>query len=115
MIDDDVAFAGRDKCAVVGIGQTEFSRDSGRSVLSLAVEASRKALADAGLDVSDVDGIVRCEQDTVTPYSLAAALGATNLAYWADTGPGGVAPCMMMGLAMGAVLSGQAKTVLAFR
>jgi len=115
MIDDDIAFAGRDRCAVAGIGQTEFSRDSGRSVLSLAVEASRKALADAGLDVSDVDGIVRCEQDTVTPYSLAAALGASNLAYWADTGPGGVAPCMMMGLAMGAVLSGQAKTVLAFR
>ena len=115
MIADDMAFAGRDKCAVVGIGQTEFSRDSGRSVLSLAVEASRKALADAGLEVSDIDGIVRCEQDTVTPYSLAAALGASNLAYWADTGPGGVAPCMMMGLAMGAVLSGQAKTVLAFR
>ena len=40
MIDDELAFAGRDKCAVVGIGQTAFSRDSGRSVLSLATEAS---------------------------------------------------------------------------
>ena len=49
------------------------------------------------------------------PFTLAAALGVNNLSYWADTGPGGVAPCMMMGLAMGAVLSGQAKTVLAFR
>jgi len=115
MIDDDMAFAGRDKCAVVGIGQTAFSRDSGRSVLSLASEAALKAIADAGLTVDDIDGIVRCEQDTVTPYSLAAALGAKNLAYWADTGPGGVAPCMMMGLAMGAVMSGQAKAVVAFR
>jgi acetyl-CoA acetyltransferase len=115
MIDDELAFAGRDKAAVVGIGQTEFSRDSGRSVLSLASEASLKAIADAGLTVDDIDGIVRCEQDTVRPYSLAAALGAKNLAYWADTGPGGVAPCMMMGLAMGAVMSGQAKAVLAFR
>jgi len=115
MIDDDLAVAGRDKCAVVGIGQTAFSRDSGRSVLSLATEASLKAIADAGLTVDDIDGVVRCEQDTVRPYSLAAALGAKNLHFWADTGPGGVAPCMMMGLAMGAVLSGQAKAVVCFR
>lgn len=115
MIDDETAFAGRDKTAVVGIGQTAFTRNSGRSVLSLATEASLAALADAGLSVDDVDGIVRCEQDTVTPYTLGAALGVNNLSFWGDTGPGGVAPCMMMGLAMGAVLSGQAKTVLAFR
>jgi acetyl-CoA acetyltransferase len=115
MLDDDTAFLGRDKCAVAGIGQTAFARDSGRSVLSLATEASLAALADAGLTVDDVDGIVRCESDTVTPYTLGAALGVNNLSYWGDTGPGGVAPCMMMGLAIGAVLSGQAKTVLAFR
>ncbi|HEX7761016.1 MAG TPA: transporter [Caulobacteraceae bacterium] len=115
MLDDEMAFFGRDKCAVAGIGQTAFARDSARSVLSLATEASLAALADAGLTVDDVDGIVRCESDTVTPYTLGAALGVNNLSYWGDTGPGGVAPCMMMGLAIGAVLSGQAKTVLAFR
>ncbi|WP_332770280.1 thiolase C-terminal domain-containing protein [Phenylobacterium sp.] len=115
MLDDETAFLGRDKCAVVGIGQTAFARDSGRSVLSLATEAALKALEDAGLTVDDVDGIVRADVDTVTPYSLAAALGVNNLSYWGDTGPGGVAPCMMMGLAIGAILSGQAKTVIAFR
>lgn len=115
MMDDDAGFVGRDKCAVVGIGSTEFSRDSGRSVLSLAAQAALAALADAGLSVEDVDAIVRCDHDTVTTYTLAAALGVRDLAYWADTGPGGVAPCMMIGLAMGAILSGQAKTVLAFR
>lgn len=115
MLDDETAFAGRDKCAVAGIGQTAFTRDSGRSVLSLATEAALKALEDAGLTVDDVDGIVRADVDTVTPYSLAAALGVNNLTYWGDTGPGGVAPCMMMGLAIGAILSGQAKTVIAFR
>src|SRR5262249_53949977 len=96
MINDELAVAARDKCAVVGIGSTEFSRDSGRSVLSLATEASAAALADAGLSAADVEGIVGCDQDTVTPFTLAAALGASNLAYWAQTGPGGVAPCMMM-------------------
>jgi acetyl-CoA acetyltransferase len=115
MIDDETAFAGRDKTAVVGIGQTAFLRDSGRSVLSLATESALAALADAGLTPDDVDGIIRCDYDTVTPFSLGASLGVNNLAFWADTGPGGVAPCMMMGIAMGAVLSGQAKAVLAFR
>ena len=43
MIDDEIAFAGRDKTAVVGIGQTAFMRDSGRSVLSLATEAALAA------------------------------------------------------------------------
>jgi acetyl-CoA acetyltransferase len=115
MLDDDQAFAGRDKCAVVGVGQTAFLRDSQRSVLSLATEASLKAIADAGLSVADIEGVVGCEADTITPHTLAASLGATNMAYWGMTGPGGVGPCMMMGLAMGAVLSGQAKAVLCFR
>lgn len=108
-------FSHRDKCAIAGIGQTEFSRNSRRSVLTLATEASLAALGDAGFDVGDVDGIVRCESDTVQTYSLAAALGVKQLNFWGDTGPGGVAPCMMLGLAVGAILSGQAKTVLAYR
>ena len=44
------AFHHRDRCAIVGIGATDFSRDSGRSELTLATEASLAAIADAGLD-----------------------------------------------------------------
>jgi acetyl-CoA acetyltransferase len=115
MSGDEAAFAARDRCAIAGIGATEFSRDSGRSVLSLATEAARAALADAGLGVQDLDGIVGCDADRVTPWTLSASLGSRNLAYWAQTGPGGVAPSMMIGLAVGALLSGQANAVLAFR
>lgn len=35
--------------AIVGIGATDFSKDSGRSELRLAAEAVTAALADAGL------------------------------------------------------------------
>ena len=35
--------------AIAGIGATEFSKDSGRSELRLAVEAVAAALADAGI------------------------------------------------------------------
>jgi acetyl-CoA acetyltransferase len=105
----------RDKYAIVGIGATDFSRRSGRSELTLATQAAVAALADAGLSPSDVDGIIRCDYDAVRPHALAAALGVTDLSYWADAGPGGNAPCAMIGHAIGAIASGQASTVLAFR
>ena len=49
------AFLG--KTAIVGVGYTQFSRASGRSVLSLAAEACNNAISDAGLQPSDVDGV----------------------------------------------------------
>jgi acetyl-CoA acetyltransferase len=109
------ALTHRDRCAVVGIGNTEFSTNSGRSVLSLATEASTKAIADAGLRPEDIDGIVRCDFDIVTQSDLANSLGLPDLRYWSAHGPGGSAPCSMMASAVGAVLSGQANNVLVFR
>jgi acetyl-CoA acetyltransferase len=105
----------RDKCAIAGIGSTAFSRDSGRSELSLATEASLAALADAGLSAGDVDGIVRCDMDNVRGNDLAHTLGIADLSYLGENGPGGAAPCAMVGQAVAAVLSGQATTVLVFR
>ncbi|HZC92309.1 MAG TPA: lipid-transfer protein, partial [Mycobacterium sp.] len=50
--------------AIVGIGQTEFSKESGRSELQLACEAVSAALDDAGLSPSDVDGMVTFTMDS---------------------------------------------------
>jgi len=105
----------QDRTAVVGIGATEFSKSSGRSELTLATEACLAALADAGLDVTDVDGVVRCDQDLVSPQALAESLGVPDLTYWGEVGPGGAAPCAMVGQAVAAVLSGLATTVLVYR
>ena len=103
---------GRDRCAIVGVGATEFSKDAGRSDLRLAAEASAAALADAGLRGAEVDGIVRCDMDNVTHTALAETLGVRNLTYWGVTGPGGSAPCAQIAHAVGAVVSGQAEVVL---
>jgi acetyl-CoA acetyltransferase len=119
----DVGFGGivaqehhhRDRCAIVGIGATDYSRNSGRSDLSLATEAALKACADAGIAPDEVDGIVRCDSDLVRHIDLIESLGLPDLAYWGEVGPGGTAPCAMIGQAVGAILSGQATTVLAFR
>jgi len=105
----------RDRCAIVGIGATDFSRDSGRSDLTLATQAALAAIEDAGLMPTDIDGIVRCDTDTVRHNDLADSLGIRDLTYWSEVGPGGVAPCAMVGQAVGAILSGQATTVLVFR
>ena len=48
----------RDQTAIVGIGWTAFSRNSGASTMSLAAEASLKAIADAGLTPRDIDGVM---------------------------------------------------------
>ena len=108
-------FGHRDRCAIAGIGATSFSRDSGRSDLSLATEAALAAIADAGLQPGDVDGIVRCDSDLVRPNDLVHALGLKGLDYFSEVGPGGVAPCAMVGQAVAAILSGMATTVLVFR
>ncbi len=43
------------RAAIAGIGATEFSKESGRTELQLAVEAVAAALDDAGLPASEVD------------------------------------------------------------
>lgn len=105
----------RDRCAIAGIGATDFSRASGRSDLTLATQAALAAIEDAGLVPADIDGIVRSDMDSVMHNDLADALGIPDITYWAQVGPGGVAPCAMIGQAVGAIMSGQATNVLVFR
>ena len=50
--------------AVVGVGETDYSRDSGRSELTLALQAILAALADAGIEPADVDGLMKWWVDT---------------------------------------------------
>ena len=104
-----------DECAIVGIGSTDFSRSSGRSELTLAMQASLKAIADAGLTVGDIDGLIKCDMDLVLSNAVAHGLGLQNLSYWGETGVGGGAPCGMVGQAVAAIVSGQATTVLIYR
>jgi acetyl-CoA acetyltransferase len=102
-------------CSIAGIGATEFSKCSGRSVLALATEASRAAMADAGLTVADVDGIVTCDLETIRHNDLAQSLGLPELNYWGSTGVGGTAPCGMVAQAVAAITAGLARSVLVFR
>ncbi len=105
----------RDRCAIVGVGTTDYTFNSGRSTLTLAAQSGSAAIADAGLELADIDGIVRCEMDEVLHADLAATLGLPNVRFWAAGSWAGAAPCGMVGLAVNAICSGQASNVLVFR
>ena len=72
--------------AIVGIGQTEFSKNSGRSELQLAAEASRAALEDAGIDPADVDGMITFTLDSSDEIGVARCLGVRDSVCDADPG-----------------------------
>jgi acetyl-CoA acetyltransferase len=108
-------FLGR--TAIAGVGFTEFSRQSGRSVLALAAEACNRAVEDAGLDRKDVNGLVSFSvlDDSVPTQAVATVLGLSNVTYALDMSMGGQAPCFMVMQAAMAVESGLADTVVIFR
>jgi len=106
----------RDHVAVVGIGATEFSRNSGRSELRLAVEAICRAVEDAGLTVDEIDGIVKYSYDTSgDPPTVAAALGLPDMSFWSLASGAGTGSCAIVGHAANALLTGQAKYVVCYR
>ena len=106
----------RDKTAIVGIGHTEYSRDSGRSELTLACEAIGAAIADAGLTPADVDGITKYTMDNNDPIDIARNLGIPELRYAGEVNyGGGGGPVGTILQAAMAVATGQAKAVVAFR
>lgn len=105
----------RRRAAIVGIGQTEFSTNSGRTEWELAIEAVQAALADAGIAPSEVDGIVRYSYDNVTPAMLVRALGITDLRWYGDLPFGGVAQCGVVAQAAAAIAAGIASIVVVYR
>jgi len=105
----------RSKAAIVGIGATEFSANSGRSERRLAVEAVLAALADAGLEADDIDGIVNSDFDATNQLDIVNALGLANIRAYATIPHGGGSPCGTVAQAAMMVASGVCECVVAYR
>lgn len=103
------------RAAIVGIGATEFSKDSGRSELKLAAEAVRAALDDAGLSPADVDGLVTFTMDTSPEITVAQACGIGELSFFSRVHYGGGAACATVQQAALAVATGVADVVVCYR
>ncbi|MCC7078014.1 MAG: lipid-transfer protein [Acidimicrobiia bacterium] len=75
----------KDKTAIVGIATTDLARDGGRTEYSLACEAVTRAVEDAGLEMADIDGIVKDISDGIDPMYLQKAVGIDNAQYCSDS------------------------------
>jgi acetyl-CoA acetyltransferase len=110
---NDFSISGR--ASIVGLGATEFSKNSGRTEIRLAMEATLAALADAGIDPSEVDGFSSYSIDKVPEYEIARLLGANNVKFFSQVPHGGGAACAPILHAAMAVATGIAKTVVVYR
>lgn len=104
-----------DQAAIVGIGSTEFSKDSSRSELALAAEAVKHALDDAGLTPADVDGFVTYTIDQNEEVDVARALGCNDIRMFSRVPYGGGAATGTLLQAVMAVATGVAETVVCYR
>ena len=105
----------KDKAAIVGIGETEFSWDSGRSEIQLACEAIKAACDDAGISPHQIDGLVRYEMDSNHETLLVQSLGIPNLRHWESVSYGGGAGNAVVGHAAGAIAAGFCNYDVCFR
>jgi acetyl-CoA acetyltransferase len=106
----------RDKYAIVGIGHTAYSKNSGTTVLNLATEACLKATEDAGIAPTEVDGIVSYHfNDSVPAIAVATALGIPQAGYAVDYASGGNAANLITLSAAAAIEAGLAETVICYR
>ncbi len=110
---NDLSISGR--AAIAGLGTTEFSKNSGRTEIRLAMEATLAALADAGIDPSEVDGFSSYTIDKVPEYEIARLLGANNVKFFSQVPHGGGAACAPILHAAMAVATGIARTVVVYR
>src|SRR5580698_4644764 len=105
----------QDAAAIVGIGQTEFSKAIDRPESQLACEAVVAALADAGIAPSEVDGLSSFTMETTDEVTMAKNIGAGDVTYFSQVGYGGGAGCATIGHAAMAIATGQADVVVAWR
>lgn len=105
----------RDKYAVIGVGETTYTRGSGLTTRALATWAIRNALDDAGIEPSEIDGMLSYSMQDSTPSpSVAGDLGA-RLNFFMDVNGGGSSTEALVGIAIGVIEAGMCSTVAIFR
>ena len=109
----------RKRAHLVGVGETRYTRWGKIGDVTeheLACQAIQHAVADAGLSMSDVDGLASFAEDRNEAVFLAAELGLPTLRFgnmvWMPGGGGG---CAAIGNAAMAVETGQAQVVVVYR
>lgn len=105
----------RNRVAIVGVGESDIGKVPDMSGLGLNAQAARRALDDAGLKVSDIDGVLTAYSFT-EPYFMLGTVLCEYLGlrprYNASLVVGGATPAVMLRHAAEAIVAGNAQTVL---
>jgi acetyl-CoA acetyltransferase len=102
----------RDKYAIVGTATSELGR-TGMDSLALLEQAMRRAIDDAGLEVSDIDGIVsRGPDDVYTHHQRMGARLGLDVRFSTSLDNGGASQILAVALACMAIDAGLATTVI---
>jgi acetyl-CoA acetyltransferase len=105
----------RDRAAIVGVGHSPCAKDLGLSPLALTLRTCLEALADAGLDPGDVDGIAAMGGgEEPMPTAMIEPLGLPGVRWYGGALGGGVGPSVVANAAL-AVASGLCTTAVAYR
>lgn len=102
----------RDRSCVTGIGETAYMRGATKSAFELQVEASLKAIADAGLTPKDIDGVIPIGIVSGTADDFIENFGLPDLRFSAQVPHGGASPAMALQAAAMAVANGVCSHVL---
>ncbi len=105
----------RGKASIIGIGQTEFSKEAGRSETQLASEAILAAVTEAGVRIGDVDGLVSYTIDPVEETELVRSVGIPEVRWSSRVPYGGGGSQGVILHAAAAVASEMADVVVAYR
>src|ERR1700682_2216341 len=105
----------RDKYAIVGVGETTYTRGSDKTTRALRSWAVRNAILDAGLKPSDIDGMLDYSGGDSTSATFIAGDLGIRLNFYMDVVGGGSSTEALIGIAIGIIEAGLCKTVAIFR